>query len=345
MSVLLFAAVLAVATIVALRPLASRLGLIDAPSGRKAHAHPTPVTGGIGLLIAMLAAQSLSLIDTPWTLDVAAVLIVVTGAVDDRFDVSWRARMAIQALAMMLLVQFDGLEVTHIGGLFPLYWLALPFTVFAAVGAMNAFNMADGVDGVAGSLALSTLSLLIGAAWYAGDVQLMHVLLSVAGAVLGFLLLNFPLPGRSHAHVFLGDSGSALLGLVIVWASFRLNEHATHPVSGVLAVWMAAIPLIDSLVLIVRRLRQGRSPFSADREHLHHILVDAGFSKSQVAMGMALASLLLGLGAVLAYALGVPESVLLALFLLATVAHYWFSSDRDRALRPFLALSAFTSGR
>src|SRR5690606_33271 len=115
------------------------------------------------------------------------------------------------------------------------------------------------------------------------------------GAVLGFLLFNFCFPGRARAHAFMGNSGSALLGLVVAWSCFRLTQNEGHPVSPVLALWLAPVPVIDCLVLIVRRLMAGRSPFSADHDHIHHIMRDAGFSPLSTALGLATFTGLCGL--------------------------------------------------
>src|SRR5690606_12790209 len=130
--------------------------------------------------------------------------------------------------------------------------LSAPLTVVATVGLINAINLVDGVDGLAGSLVLAAFLMLSAAAVYAGNAALAGETLVLAGAVAGFLLWNFRLPGRRRAAAFMGNSGSALMGLAIAWVCFRLTQNPGHPVSPVLTLWLLPVPVIDCLVLIVR---------------------------------------------------------------------------------------------
>ncbi|HEX5755244.1 MAG TPA: MraY family glycosyltransferase, partial [Arenimonas sp.] len=135
-----------------------------------------------------------------------------------------------------------------------------------------------------------------------------------------------------------GDAGSMLIGFAIAWYAVRLSQNPSHPVSPVLGPWTLAIPLIDCTVLMVRRWRQGRSPFSADRNHLHHMLLDAGYSAAAIAFGLAVLSLLLGLGAAVAIKLGIYRPLLVLLFIALWFAYYALTVDRDRAVRVFRAI-------
>lgn len=132
--------------------------------------------------------------------------------------------------------------------------------------------------------------------------------------------------------MFLGNGGSMLLGFIIAWTSVRLTQNPAHPVSPVLGPWTLALPLIDCVTLMFRRWRQGRSPFAADRHHMHHMLLDAGFSATRVVLVLAGLSLLLGLGAALALKLGVYRPLLVLVFLVLLAAWYAFSSDYARAV-------------
>jgi UDP-GlcNAc:undecaprenyl-phosphate GlcNAc-1-phosphate transferase len=203
---------------------------------------------------------------------------------------------------------------------------------------INALNMADGVDGLAGGQALVSLLLFCGFALYAGNDASAVRLLAVAAAVAGFLCWNLRRPGLARAEVFLGDAGSMLLGFIIAWSAVRLSQSAAHPVSPVLGPWTIALPLIDCCSLILRRLREGRSPFAADRNHMHHLLLDAGYSPTSIAVGAMLVSLALGLGAAVLLKLGVYRPLLVLLFFVLIGVHYRMTADRERAVEFFRRL-------
>jgi UDP-GlcNAc:undecaprenyl-phosphate GlcNAc-1-phosphate transferase len=228
---------------------------------------------------------------------------------------------------------------------FSLGWIAIPVTIFVVVGMINALNMADGVDGLAGGQAVVSLLLFVCFALYAGNDSVAERLLAVAAAVLGFLCWNLRRPGLARAEVFLGDAGSMLLGFIIAWTAIRLSQNPAHPVSPVLGPWTIALPLIDCCSLIIRRLRQGRSPFAGDREHLHHLLLDAGYSQTTIAVGGMIVSLLLGLGAAVALKLGMYRPLLVALFFVLIALHYRLTSDRERAVQFFRRLPFGSSVR
>lgn len=315
-------------------PIALRWGLVDRPQGRKDHDAPTPVTGGVCMLLAVALAMPLFGNLTPAfpAFCLAGLILVVTGLLDDRYDLNWRWRILAQVLAALVMIYGGDLRVQYVGHLVALGPLSVPFTVFATVGVINAVNMADGSDGLAGSVVAAALALLIAAALYSGNVPLAQRLLVLVGAVLGFLAMNLRLPWQPRARAFMGNSGSALLGFIVAWVSFRLTHTNGHPVSGILPPWLLAPPLIDCVCLMLRRVRQGRSPFSADRGHMHHLLRDAGFSPTAIALGLAALTVAMGGAAALAFLLKVPELVLVLLFLALLLAYYVFSADRARAV-------------
>ena len=135
--------------------------------------------------------------------------------------------------------------------------------------------------------------------------------------------------------VFLGDAGSTLLGFAVVWFALQLTQNTQHPVSPVLAPWMIALPVLDTVVLMLDRIRQGRSPFSPDRNHMHHLMLDAGFSPTYIALAMMLLSIVLGCTAAIAVKYGATRTwVVLAYF--ALIGLYWaFSFNRQRAVATF----------
>lgn len=339
-----FSAVTAI--IFLLSPFATRLGLVDKPGGRKDHAAPTPVTGGLAIAVGtILPALALTPPNVQVVgLGVAAIILVITGVLDDIYDLPWPIRVLAQTAAALAIVLIGDVRVAQIGPVFglgplDLGYLSVPFTIIATVGLINALNMADGIDGLAGSLCVCTLGMLVVASLYAGNADLAHGLTVIVGAVVAYLAFNLRLPWRKRARIFLGNSGSAYLGLIIAWAAFRLTQNPVYPVTPVLAPFLIAPPLIDCLVLIVRRLMHRRSPFHADRTHAHHLMLDGGFSVTGVVVTLCALSLALGLGAALALRADVPQPVLLATFAGLTVGYFLFTRHPERAIAVYARLT------
>lgn len=335
---LLLAAVVAFVANIALLPLAHRFGILDHPAGRKDHAVSTPTTGGIaiglGITVAFVALGYWHVRDLCFI--AAAILLLVVGALDDRHDLRWWVRVAVQCFAVWL-IYLSGVAAQHVGQLFGVTSMGLgpwqlPFTMFATVGVINAINMSDGVDGLAGGIVLATLAMFEAAALYSGNVVLGDKLPIFIGAVVGFWLLNMRFPWQSKARVFMGNGGSALLGFVIAWSSFRLTQNDAHPVTPILAPWLVATPLMDCVVLFARRMWHGHSPFHADRNHLHHLMLDAGFTPRQLVLTVMLVNLLLGLAASIALQMHVPQPVLVLAFVVMCLAWLALTIRRERAV-------------
>ena len=328
-----------------LKPLAHRLDLLDYPAGRKDHLAPTPVIGGLAILLSgMLAFLAFdTLTPSIAAFGTASILLVAIGLYDDKHDLRWYWRILGQVVASLVIIQWGGVRIEQLGPLFGvantgLGVLSVPFTVFATVGLINAVNMIDGADGLAGSLGLAALVMLAAAAVYAGNVPLANRVLLLVGALAGFLVWNIRLPWRPRAHAFLGNAGSAFLGLVIAWVCFRLTQNPGHPVNPVLALWLLPIPVMDCLVLIVRRVREGRSPFAAGQDHIHHLMQAGGFGPTRAAMWLTVFSLACGLLAGQAMRMDVPNPLLLAAFALLCIGWYMLSARRERAVSFFRRL-------
>lgn len=313
----------------ALRPLAHAMGLVDRPGGRKAHVGIVPVIGGISMYLGMLAV--LPLVDPPptglWSFLVAAGLLVAVGAIDDRFDVPPMVRLITQGTAGLILCLGAGLVAENLGNLLffgdiHLGLFAVPFTVLVTISVINAFNMLDGMDGLAGSVSLSSLLLVAFASVaFGGGAGLSLAALAMA-VVLAFLVFNFPTPFNRPVRAFMGDAGSTLLGFTVVWLGLRLAHGPESVISPVTALWIAALPIFDLFISFARRLRKGQSPFRADREHFHHILLRAGLSERQVLSVMVAIALLVGLTGILAHQAGVPDGVLLLGLILLGFGQY-----------------------
>ncbi len=339
-------ALIAVLLLWFLNPLARRFGLLDQPGGRKDHDEPTANIGGLAMAAAIFLVMGwfTALSTASLAFMGAGGLLVLIGALDDRYDLRWWWRMLGQCVAVLVMIYGGGLQVQHVGPLLGVDYtglgiLSVPFTMFATVGVINAINMSDGVDGLAGSISLAALVMLDAAAIYSGNDVLAERLAVFAGAVLGFLAMNMRFPWQPRARVFMGDAGSSLLGFVIAWGSFRLTQNWAHPVTPILAPWLVATPLIDCVSLIARRLSRGQSPFHADREHMHHLMLDAGFTPTQLTLTLTAINLLLGLGAAIALKLKLPQPLMVLAFVALCLWYFWLTAKRERAVALFARLA------
>jgi UDP-GlcNAc:undecaprenyl-phosphate GlcNAc-1-phosphate transferase len=308
-----------------LRPLSLRLGLIDHPDGaRKRHDAPTPLVGGLGVLAGLAAAGAMVLLKDGYAypeagaLLLAALPIVLIGLWDDhnRAGASTGARLVAQLLAALVMVYAGDVVIRDLGDLTgsgrPVLlgvW-AVPFTIVCIVGAINAFNMIDGMDGLAGGAAVVAL------AWYAiagasqGAPFEMMLAFVCMGAVGGFLVFNMRHPFRQRAAVFLGDTGSMLLGMIVVWLAIALTQGPGRSFPPMATVWVLGLPLLDTLSVIPVRLAQGRSPLSPDRNHLHFMLMRAGLNERETVSILLMAACGFGAIGIGAWQLRVPEPVL-----------------------------------
>ena len=299
----------------ALMHIALRIGLADPAGGRKQHEGTIPLTGGIAMFAGFaFAALPSELVTGPTLALVAALgLLVVGGAADDMHEFSARAKFGVQLAAALFMTSWAGVYVAYLGNLFGfgpvnLYHWAIPFSVVCALGVINAINMMDGLDGAAGGTAL------VAALWlaYAALAQRLgtqaFLLLLLAAAIAGFLAWNLRLPPlRTQARIFMGDAGSMMLGLALCWFSIDVTQGAGRTVPPISCVWILAVPLLDmARVMFVRLLRRA-DLFDADREHLHHFLVERGVPHHLAALVLVGASALAGAIGIGAWRLGVPE--------------------------------------
>jgi len=306
----------------ALMVFASRWGLIDHPGHRKVHDHPTPLVGGLAMLFTLLALQVVvgHVPFESWTLLFALMLVTGIGVADDAHELSHRAKFVAQALGAAVIVSGTAVWVTHLGDLFGLGTIelgkwSLIVTVISIVGVMNAINMIDGLDGLSGSVSLVSVMLLANLAIAANAQALVFELLLFAGAILGFLSLNLRLPGRSKARVFMGDTGGMVIGMLLAWYAIKFAGASSSVIHPITAVWILAVPLLDMGGVMLLRLQQRKSPFHADQQHMHHVLLKAGYSVNQVVAIMAGFSFLYGVIGIAAERNGVPEVAMFVVFL------------------------------
>jgi len=322
----------------ALIPVARHIGLVDRPDARKRHAGDMPLVGGMamfcGFSFAVLAG-GIS-VGPERALLAGAMLLVIAGVLDDFRELSALSRFVAQIISSLLMIYWGHTVLRDLGHLWPsgalfeLGWLAAPITVFAVVGGINALNMADGLDGLAGGLALIALLPLTYLAWEAGASHLLPFIGITAACVLGFWILNMRFPWQSRARLFMGDGGSMFVGFLITWFLADLSQEPHRAIAPVTALYLFAIPLLDTVFVMVRRVRGGRSPLSADRLHLHHLLLDMGLTPGRAVVSiLAMGVVLAGLGLAGRYA-SVPENLMFGGFLAIFAAYYWACTSLRR---------------
>ena len=316
--------------IVALAPLARKVGLVDVPTERKQHQDAVPLIGGLAIFIAFLAGAllwgaaetSTVVIKGQSALGVllgCSAFLVITGMLDDRFHLGVFMRIASEVLVALTIIELLDLRLTWLGDLVGTGEIGMPptvsyiFTVVAMFGLMNAFNMLDGIDGLLASLVITTIvGFHLFTATKPGLVSL-FILASLSAFLISNLKLSPIVP-----KTFLGDAGSKLLGFVVVClllgaASSQVGgEKLIKPAT---ALFLVTVPLFDMVFTTLRRIIRKGSPFAADRSHIHHLFLDLGFSHRRALVMIVtinLAATSLGL---LLHQLNAPEYYQLGIFI------------------------------
>lgn len=311
--------------IFSMRPWARRVGLVDRPAGRKQHVGRVPVIGGICFFVGTLVGLGyLGYVDRfVMSLMMGSALIVAIGVADDISHLSVRTRLLVEAAIVGLVILSTGYYLDHVGGLIPwldlrLGLLGIPVTIVAVIGLMNAFNMLDGIDGLAASTAMVCIAaILLYSHSGVPGVGAMLMLQILFASLIPYVFVNLGWPdGRK---IFMGDAGSTTIGFLVGWSLIYLSHQSVNRVVPVEVLWCVALPLMDTAAVMYRRMRRGRSPFAADRQHLHHLLLDRGLSAQTTLWTIVSMGALLAL---LGYALrGVPQPLSFLVFVGVVVGY------------------------
>jgi UDP-GlcNAc:undecaprenyl-phosphate GlcNAc-1-phosphate transferase len=311
---------------------AEKIGIVDVPGGRKQHHNNTPLIGGFIIFVGCLAFPLYRLDMNYFYLYFLIFSALLLGFLDDLFDLSASIKLVFQLIIGFLLATLLDLKLVNAGNLFGLGEVFLGgssvvFICFATAASKNALNMIDGVDGLAASLALLPVGVLFFVFFRAGAFDLANFSITIIGGLLVFLYFNYPFPWRKNAICFLGDSGSTLLGLLVVYLLIKAASMGL--LKPVVALYLFAMPLIDSAGVIFRRIMRGAAPSSAGRDHFHHILIDGGLSPRQTTSFILFLGVLLAVVGVVLDFRKVPEFILFYLFLmlifLNLIMLVWFS--------------------
>lgn len=268
--------------------------LFDEPDERKVHKNVIPTLGGLGIfagfIIATLMGVPSGFAPELQYFVAAAVVIFFLGIKDDILILSASKKFIGQLLAAGIIIKFGGIQITNMHGFLGVYEIhhitSIILSIFTIIVITNSFNLIDGVDGLAGSLGLLTTLVFGVYFFYAGQLTYAVMAFALAGSTIGFLIYNF-----SPAKIFMGDTGSLLLGLInsilvikFIDVAGNPNPAAILPLESAPALGFAIlmIPLFDTLRVFSLRILDRRSPFSPDRTHVHHFLLDLGLSHRMV---------------------------------------------------------------
>ena len=274
-------------TVVLIPPLmksASRFKFIDYPNERKVHTGMIPRVGGVAMIIGAVLPFILLMSNLHEFIYVYVSLftLLIFGLVDDRYVLNYKFKFLGQILAVLSVVFLGGVVIEKLplfnDMLIPKY-IAIPFTIFALLGVTNAINLSDGLDGLAGGQTILSLGAIALISYKAENIIVLMLALSVMGSILGFLRFNtYP------ATVFMGDTGSQFLGFTLGVAVILLTQQGTVDISPAIVLLLLGLPIIDTIAVMILRMREGRSPFSPDKKHVHHRLLGLGFKHHEAVL-------------------------------------------------------------
>lgn len=266
--------------------------LFDEPDERKVHKNVIPTLGGLGIFAGFIIATLMG-VPSGMTSELqyfvaASTVIFFLGIKDDILILSASKKFIGQLIAAGIIIKFGGVQITDMHGFLGMHEIphiaSIVLSIFTIIVITNSFNLIDGVDGLAGSLGLLTTCLFGIYFFYAGQLTYAVLAFSLSGSIIGFLIYNF-----SPAKIFMGDTGSLLLGLinsilVIKFINVAGNPSSNIPLEAAPAIGFSIlmIPLFDTLRVFGLRILDRRSPFSPDRTHIHHFLLDLGFSHRMI---------------------------------------------------------------
>jgi UDP-GlcNAc:undecaprenyl-phosphate/decaprenyl-phosphate GlcNAc-1-phosphate transferase len=281
-SALLVAILITISLMPVLVKVALRLGIVDVPDARKVHSVPIPRIGGVaialGSFLPFLLWQEVSALIIAWF--AGASLLIILGLLDDFRGLNYKIKFLGQIIAALIVIFYGDLRITNLGELLPAgmvisEWFSILLTLVTIIGVTNAINLSDGLDGLAGGICFLSLCCIAYLAFSTDQTLNLFASIVLAGAVFGFLRYN-----THPATLFMGDAGSLFLGFSVITFSLAITQGST-PLSPVLPLIILGFPVLDTLTVMSERIASGRSPFVADKNHLHHRILRLGFHHTE----------------------------------------------------------------
>jgi UDP-GlcNAc:undecaprenyl-phosphate GlcNAc-1-phosphate transferase len=326
----IFALLLSLLITPAVRKIAILVGLVDKPNFRKVHQNHVPLIGGIVLFATTVIALGVAIPFQPETFSLiniflASFVILVMGVLDDRFDIRASLKLAIQ-LIVAHFIYMQGIRIENLNGLFGVYelqeWVQYILTIVVITGVVNAFNLMDGIDGLAAGLSIVGFSVFTVISFVLDMPNLSLVFLTFVGGLISFLYFNLSKKNK----IFMGDAGSLVIGLILVTSSIKMLQTAVETPKFNLILTLVflvmAVPVFDALRVFRKRIKSGKSPFDADRTHLHHLILSSGLKHAQASLIIIIfIVLLLALGYFTFYLTGVLFAISLSLFAFYSITY------------------------
>ncbi len=280
--------------------LAYRLHALDMPDSRKVHTRPMPRFGGLAMALGMLITVFIWLPRDSFVKAflVGSMVITIFGFIDDMVGLGYKTKFLGQILAALVIVLGGKVRIVTLGTILPSSlcladWFSYLLTLIVIVGVTNAINLSDGLDGLAGGICLLTFCCIAYLAYGARMFNIVLLSVAMIGVIFGFLRFNtYP------ASIFMGDTGSQLLGFSGITLALKLTQESLE-LSPILPLILFGFPILDTLSVILQRISEGRSPFSADKNHLHHKLIRLGFFHTEAVVIIYIFQFLLVISAVL----------------------------------------------
>jgi UDP-GlcNAc:undecaprenyl-phosphate/decaprenyl-phosphate GlcNAc-1-phosphate transferase len=279
------------------KKLAFKIGATDKPNKRKVHSRIMPRLGGLAIflsfIIGIIILKPAGEFHLP--IIIGSIIIILTGMLDDVKEISPKVKLFGQIVAAGVVVIYGNLQVEFInlpfGGVIDFGYLSIPLTMIWIIGITNAINLIDGLDGLAGGVSTIALLTIAGMSFVMGNAYVTAMALIVAASTIGFLYFNF-----HPAKIFMGDTGALFLGYIISVLSLLGYKNVTF-ISLVIPIIILGVPISDTFFAIIRRLVNKQPLSAADKSHLHHCLLKAGFSHRQTVLLIYAMAAIFGLAA------------------------------------------------
>ncbi len=318
--------------------LAISVDLVDRPNWRKNHTGKIPVIGGLAIVFGFLLGCLIS----PRALSewrpffFCIIPLIVIGVLDDHGDISVFKRIIAQVFTCAIMVYYGQIYLTNFGDIlglgFPITFFGFEpiVTVICVVGIINAFNLIDGIDGLCGILSINAFISIITILTLKSANASISLILYFFSATLSYLIFNLGLNKKFFPKIFLGDTGTTIIGFFISWYLIKLSSEHSYVFRPIFAVWIIAIPIMDTVAVMFRRLLKRQSPFVAGKDHIHHILMDMGLKSRQVLIILLIFSVILSSIAVYLEYNQIYESVMFISFIFIFTIYYFTLSYLSR---------------
>jgi UDP-GlcNAc:undecaprenyl-phosphate GlcNAc-1-phosphate transferase len=324
-----------------MRSIAIRIGLVDKPDHRKKHQKHVPLVGGLAIgftliLILFLFANYDYITHANIKLMAGGYVLLIIGAIDDKKDIRASYKLAVQMLCS-LIIAVAGYKLTSLHGILGIYDIPLlaqyVLSVVLITGVINAFNLMDGIDGLAGGLTLIGFLILATISHYVGHEFYTLMCVIIIGSLIGFLKFNV---FGTENKIFMGDAGSLFLGFLMIGIAIDLINIASMNVIGAEIIWLLPliiavfiIPVADSLRVYFVRIKNGNSPFKADRSHIHHLFLELGLQHTKVTFIISMLSLSLVIMAFLLHFILSLDIIILGILSVLSIMYFILNINKQ----------------